>query len=475
MKSSVGEPFKLRERRRYFQVYAVGLALAWTLTLVILLANQNWIVGASLGTIAAWTATLALASLPAVGKPTPAYLAPDTPITVAAGILLPPLACAIVALAGTWDIREIRRTARWEQAMFNRAQLSIAAGAQSWILHAMIAPRPHSILIFLVALVALVVGLIVNYVLVAIALHLYYGLSLLDGMARLRIGTPFDYAITLATWGIFGAMFAALYDLVSIPALPFFLLPILLGRQALVQSQRSADAELAYRQRLAAVEEISRHVQDERADERRLIAADLHDEALQSLYYVDVVANIVKCDLADGRLFELERDIRELVAATRQAADVLRSQIGDLRSSRLSRGGLGQALAHLIERSRTVTGAHLSATLGDLAATPATELVTYQIAKEALMNAIAHSGATRIALTAEQDDARLHLTVQDNGRGFDSSSIHEQHYGLSIMRERASASGAQLYIDSRPGHGTKVTFHAPRSASSTIAETDSSA
>jgi signal transduction histidine kinase len=49
------------------------------------------------------------------------------------------------------------------------------------------------------------------------------------------------------------------------------------------------------------------------------------------------------------------------------------------------------------------------------------------------------------------------LRVSDDGGGFDSSSIAPDRLGLSIIRERAEAIGAQLTIESQPGQGTRVT------------------
>ena len=49
------------------------------------------------------------------------------------------------------------------------------------------------------------------------------------------------------------------------------------------------------------------------------------------------------------------------------------------------------------------------------------------------------------------------LEIADDGDGFDPGSVPPDHMGLGIMRERAEAIGAQLEIDSRIGHGTRVT------------------
>ena len=51
---------------------------------------------------------------------------------------------------------------------------------------------------------------------------------------------------------------------------------------------------------------------------------------------------------------------------------------------------------------------------------------------------------------------RVVLTVSDDGRGFDPSTVSSDHLGLSIIRERSQAIGAALRIASQPGQGTTV-------------------
>ena len=342
--------------------------------------------------------------------------------------------------------------------------------SQSLVAHALLGAHiavPH---IFLVAFLALAAGTAVNYVTVGLAISLLHGYSPWKGMATMKMGTVTAYAVTYASWGLLGAMSAVLYAAVSLWALPAFLAPVLVGRQALSQSQRSLEVSLAYEARESAVREISRQVQSEREDERRLIAADLHDEILQPLYTVEVMAQVVKHDLASGRLFELERDVRDLVRSADAAGDLLRSRIGNLRESNLGSGGLRQALQYLVASLQTQTRAHLTADIQAVHADASCELIAYQVAKEALSNAVAHSGASQIRLTLALAADELYLVVEDDGRGFDPATVPINHYGLLIMRERAAAASGELYIDSSLGQGTRVTLHLPRFAGTTEKE-----
>jgi signal transduction histidine kinase len=57
-----------------------------------------------------------------------------------------------------------------------------------------------------------------------------------------------------------------------------------------------------------------------------------------------------------------------------------------------------------------------------------------------------------------QEEARISLTVQDNGKGFDPALINEnKSSGLRNIRSRVDSLGGQFSIDSQPGQGTEMT------------------
>jgi signal transduction histidine kinase len=78
--------------------------------------------------------------------------------------------------------------------------------------------------------------------------------------------------------------------------------------------------------------------------------------------------------------------------------------------------------------------------------------------KEALHNAVKHSGATEVRIAVALDDRALVLSVEDNGRGFDVSGADSTANGLQNMRRRLDQIGGQCRIVSTPGQGAKVDF-----------------
>ena len=81
-------------------------------------------------------------------------------------------------------------------------------------------------------------------------------------------------------------------------------------------------------------------------------------------------------------------------------------------------------------------------------------------------NVIKHADASRVVTVVEMSDSNVRVTVQDDGIGFQPSTLAEHpatasKLGLIGMQERARLLGGTLVIDSAPGHGTKVIVNVP--------------
>jgi signal transduction histidine kinase len=95
---------------------------------------------------------------------------------------------------------------------------------------------------------------------------------------------------------------------------------------------------------------------------------------------------------------------------------------------------------------------------------PAVKEQIYLIGREAVLNALRHSGAAAIEAEIEYSARRLRVVVRDNGCGMDPQlvrSSRHSHWGLLRMSERAESVGAQLRIWSGLGGGTGVEISCP--------------
>jgi len=166
-------------------------------------------------------------------------------------------------------------------------------------------------------------------------------------------------------------------------------------------------------------------------------------------------------ELSSGRLLEIDQDLPALTEAATQAAETLRGIIGDLRKSPLGREGFKPAVARLLKGYSDHFPGRIHLTLSDAALAPSIQLALYQVLREALANAVIHSGAQDIWIRVEDEPSGVHLEVRDNGLGFDPERAKPGHYGLQILRERVASAGGQVYLDTRLGQGTTLTVWVP--------------
>jgi signal transduction histidine kinase len=184
---------------------------------------------------------------------------------------------------------------------------------------------------------------------------------------------------------------------------------------------------------------------------------------LQRLFDVTIRAHVVRECYRSGRLLELEDAVPELISASERVADELRDVIHGLRQSRVGHAGLVDSLSLLVSHLRDQSDIVFLADLDShLAVEPSVELVLYQVAREALVNAARHSKADTVWLSLKNWADGAELRVMDNGIGFDPRRRVEKHFGLELMSERTVSAGGQFEIDSYPGHGALIvaTFHA---------------
>lgn len=86
-----------------------------------------------------------------------------------------------------------------------------------------------------------------------------------------------------------------------------------------------------------------------------------------------------------------------------------------------------------------------------------------RIIREAVHNAVEHSGGTAVDVRLAEERGLVVATVADDGTGFDLATREQAigHFGIRGMQERARRIGGTLAIESRPGDGTRVTVTVP--------------
>jgi signal transduction histidine kinase len=201
------------------------------------------------------------------------------------------------------------------------------------------------------------------------------------------------------------------------------------------------------------------------ADERRRIAADLHDGVVQDLAGISYSLSAAADSTDPPPPPSLRSTLREAAAGTRDSMRRIRSLLVEIHPPNLRAAGIEAALADLL----SPLPAHGTETTldvaDDLRLTADTELLFYRAAGEAIRNVERHARATRVSVTIGRSDGHARLEVADNGVGFTPAqrerSRAEGHVGLSLLEELAVRMHGTLEVRSTPEAGTSFVMEVP--------------
>ena len=444
------------------------MIFTWLLTLLVgglilwrVPQEQAWTRGSVLDLVF-WIGALATLNLFDLRSWGGRALSPDVPIIVAIALLFPPATAGLIGFLGATDRREFLPGANVTRFVFNRTQCAILTSLPALAVRTIPVSLGHKSALLAGATVVLAVFTFTNYLLVAVGARLADGVPMRTTVKNLRLGSPLDFAITWSMWGLLGMLLVAAEETLGAVAAIAFTLPALCGQLILARSDSALLGQRHLASKTRALAELSRTISDERKDERERVAAHLHDEVLQPLYQVALMCDVVKQDSQTGRLLELDRDVPLLRLTADIASKNLRGVIGRLRNSPLGLRGLGATLRGLVSDLALQTSAHLKSEIHDTPGLhPELQLIVYQVAKEALSNALRHARASEVAVRLIRDADAVRLSVEDNGVGFDPRSAQHDHFGLLIMRERTESVSGTFLIDSILGKGTIVAARFP--------------
>ena len=223
-----------------------------------------------------------------------------------------------------------------------------------------------------------------------------------------------------------------------------------------VTEQKQAQAQILEQHRSLAM-----------LQEREQLARELHDNLGQVFAFVNTQGQTIQRLLARADVSKADEYAARLVEVAREADVDIRESIMGLRVT-LSEQGFFPALAEYLERYEKNYEIHTELdrpeTLGELAFEPQVEVQLLRILQEALTNARKHADARYVRILFTVQDGCAQVTVQDDGRGFDSQerlSGLDERVGLRVMRERVDEVGGSFTIQSKPGEGTRVVVRVP--------------
>ncbi len=192
----------------------------------------------------------------------------------------------------------------------------------------------------------------------------------------------------------------------------------------------------------------------ERERIRTRIASDLHDDIGGNLSAISLLSDLDRKTRAGSEVSQL-KTIAELA---RSSVAAMSEIVWAVNPARDHGGALMDHIRAFVETTARPAGIAMElqfdGTLEKLRLDPDTRRDLYLVCKEAVTNAVKHSGCSCITIRLRAADRGMEMAVIDDGRGFTPEAMHGGH-GLEGMRRRAESHGWRFAVNSTPG-GTEV-------------------
>jgi signal transduction histidine kinase len=376
------------------------------------------------------------------------------PIHLALALIYPPWVAILITGLGALDIREFKREISVERTLYNRFQIMLAVGAIA-IFFAM---YPGNDFHIVPLAIAAIIHLIVNLGLVAIGVSVDEGVPFLEVLRELPPTPISGFFVSYAAITALGAITAIAHSEVGDWAVAAILIPLLFARLSFLGAKAQEELTAKVQKQQQALLEATQQVFEEREAERQRLAEHIHDSSLQLLAAAAYGAENTVALMDADRMDEAKQTLVTARGAVDQAIQTLRASLVDLRKSSIEEGGLMETVRKYIDQVSTLWDVRIELK-GELIDEPpvATSLAALQILQEALINAVKHSNSDWIFVFLTQRDSMVHVVVEDQGKGFDTSKDAAlEHVGLRLMSERAERVGGHLAISSKPGSGTRM-------------------
>ncbi|NOT74968.1 MAG: sensor histidine kinase [Cyclobacteriaceae bacterium] len=233
------------------------------------------------------------------------------------------------------------------------------------------------------------------------------------------------------------------------------------GFQYFTNSKKlSRERELNYQQQLKEVEQ-QRKMQFTQAllegeeKERKRLAGDLHDGLGGMLAGVKINLSRL-ANSAEPTAMNI--DLNKVIYQLDNSVNELRRIARNMMPQSLISLGLESALSDMcISLSSEMTLVEFESFEIAPSLSKETQVTIYRIVQELLTNAVRHAGASEIMLQCSQNESAFFITIEDNGRGFDTEAVnHTKGMGLQNVQTRIDYLNGKMVINSTPGNGTTI-------------------
>lgn len=193
--------------------------------------------------------------------------------------------------------------------------------------------------------------------------------------------------------------------------------------------------------------------------ERKKIAGVLHDSISAQLSSAGLHLSAFSATTNSD-----SEEIAKTRAILKEAHDKVRDLSHELLPTLLAKFGLLYALQDLCEKNSNslIEFDYQSNIPNKTRYNEEYEMKVYFIITELLNNILKHSEADSAALTVNESNHHLEITIEDNGKGFETNkSVNSEGFGLTQIRARITNMKGKFIIDSKPGNGTIIRIRIP--------------
>ena len=196
-------------------------------------------------------------------------------------------------------------------------------------------------------------------------------------------------------------------------------------------------------------------------DERSRFAKDLHDGASQYLTFLKFNINNVISKIDDNHK-DVKENLKEQLKLIDNIVQELRQFAYSLMPPVLERIGLNAAIEELLEIFKSSTNIRIEYYLQDKRKPLPKyyKIQLYRIIQEILNNCVKHSKCTKINFQLLTYPSNILIIIEDNGIGFDSTSV-KSGMGLKNLHSRLALVNGKIDFDSQINHGTTITIEVP--------------
>ena len=223
-----------------------------------------------------------------------------------------------------------------------------------------------------------------------------------------------------------------------------------------INARAAAEAQIIRQQRELAV-----------VEEREQLGRDLHDGLGQIMSYLNIETQTVGTWLEQGQVETAAASLKRMNSLTKSAYTHVRRYIQGLREHKLVNqnlfASLNDKLNDLSKDTEIQTFLSVPDDAPDSLFSSVVEEQAAFIIAEALSNIQKYANAHYVEVLFSLSEERVQIIISDDGLGFDPVKVDQLgHFGLNVMRERATKAGGKLEIRSAPGMGTRVLISLPR-------------